>query len=68
MDQQMDWQYLTTLLLIGSACAYLAHRGWKAFGGSKGNCGGGCGCAKAPESDAAKEPVLIPPEELVLRR
>jgi hypothetical protein len=60
----MDWQLLLTCVAIAVASAYIGWRGRRTLWPKKGDCGGGCGCAK---SVRANEPKLIAREQLTLR-
>ena len=64
----MDPQLALSAIAIGGAAAYLAYRGWRTWRGLKTGCSGGCGCAKTTPANEAKEPILIPSDQLVLRR
>jgi hypothetical protein len=61
----MDWQLALTFVVIALAGGYLALRGWRTWRGTKGNCSGGCGCAK---SETKPTPTIIEAEKLVLRQ
>ena len=63
----MDPQLALSAIAVACAGVYLAYRGWRTWRGPKSGCSGGCGCAKTPANEA-KEPVLIPSDQLVLRR
>jgi hypothetical protein len=62
----MNWQLLAVVGIIIAAAGYLLRRSWLTWRGSKGGCGGGCGCAKTAETNGSA--TLIPLEQLTLRR
>ena len=64
----MDWQIVITWFAIALAGGYVLLRSFRAWRGTKGGgCGGGCGCPKTTP-EAKSQPVLIKPEQLVLRQ
>jgi hypothetical protein len=65
----MDGQLLAAAILIGVAGAYLLVRGWRTWRGLKGgDCAGGCGCAKTTPGNEKTGGVLIPSEQITLRK
>jgi hypothetical protein len=60
----MDWQTAAVVLAIILALAYVARRAARAWAGKAAGCGG-CACARPKERPAV---VLLPPEEITLRR
>jgi hypothetical protein len=66
----MDWQLATVIVLVAAALLYLCRRAWRTWGRANNGCGGGCGCAKAivPPEAGGQKALLIPPEQLTLRR
>jgi hypothetical protein len=60
----MDWQLVAVVPIVALAGGYLLRRTWRAWGGRKAGCGGGCGC-KAPAADRAV--TFIPAESVALR-
>jgi hypothetical protein len=63
----MEWQHVLTWFAVALASAYVLRRGWHALRGTKGGCGGGCGCPKS-NGETKTQPTLIAPEQLALRR
>ena len=64
----MDWQIVITWFAITLAGGYVFLRSRRAWRGTKsGGCGGACGCPKS-SAEAKTQPVLIKPEQLVLRQ
>jgi hypothetical protein len=59
-------QYLITITLVLAAVGYLGRRAWRS---TRSGCGGGgCSCSGAKASQSPAGPVLIPKEQLTLRR
>jgi FeoB-associated Cys-rich membrane protein len=63
----MDWQLLVAWIAIAIAAGFVFLRIWRTWRGTKGGCGGSCGCSKST-ADAKPQPALIKPEQLVLRQ
>ena len=64
---QMVWQLTIVGILVALAAAYVGRKTWQSLRASKAGCGGSCGCAKTIP-DAAEKPILIPPDQLTVRR
>jgi hypothetical protein len=65
----MDWQLLTVGVIVAGAVLYLARQSWRTWAGTKSGCGGcGGGCGKPSKTGQTKGPVLIPIEQLQVRR
>ncbi len=62
----MDIQWIAALSCVALASCYLAFSGFRAWKGRKSGCGGGCGCSSAAKPEA--EILLIPSDQLMLRR
>jgi hypothetical protein len=61
------WQLTIVGVLVALAALYVGWKTWQSLRASKAGCGGSCGCAKAAP-DAAEKPILIPANQLTLRR
>lgn len=64
----MDLQLTMTLVAVVLAAGYLANRAWKTWKGRKQGCSGGCHSKAESSSNLGKKTVLIPEEDLKLRR
>jgi hypothetical protein len=63
----MVWQLTIVGVLVTLAAAYVGWKTWQSLRANNAGCGGSCGCAKSVP-DAAEKPILIPPDQLTLRR
>ncbi len=64
----MEWQLAIVAMVIGAAALYLARSTWRTWRGTKGKCGGGCGCSKVPSAaPTAEQPAFIPIETVKLK-
>jgi hypothetical protein len=64
----MVWQLIIVGILVAAAGLYVVRMTWQTWHPPKGSCGGGCGCAPKTTASQESEPMLIPTEELTLRR
>lgn len=64
----MEWQLAIVAMLVGAAALYLAGSTWRTWRGTKGKCGGGCGCSRASSAASITEqPKFIPIETIKLK-
>lgn len=61
----MDWQLPIVLLIVATAAIYLTRQTWRSLSGKKG-CKSGCGCG--PKAAETGQEVLIPADQLTIRR
>jgi hypothetical protein len=64
----MIGEFLIVLLIVVGAVLYLGRTAWRTWNGTKGGCGGGCGCASKATADRGREATFIPAEQLALRQ
>jgi len=67
----MNWQLIAVIVIVAAAAVYIGRQTWRTWSTRKdSSCGGGCGCASKTQASGNTNgaPVLIPSEELVLRR
>jgi hypothetical protein len=65
----MDLQLAIVAVLVATATLYIAFAVWRTWAGDKnGKCGGGCGCASPTKKEDSASEVLIPSNQITLRR
>lgn len=63
-----DIQLIVAGFIVAVAALFLLRQWLRPWLGTKGGCGGGCGCSSAVNQSTEKSEVLIPVEELQVRK
>jgi len=62
-------QLIVVALLVAVAAVYIARKTLRTWAGSKkGGCSGGCGCARGVERSIPERDVMIPSEQIEVRK
>jgi FeoB-associated Cys-rich membrane protein len=64
----MNWQLIVVSIIVLAAGGYLVRQSWRTWSGRKAGCGSGCGCGSKAADQVNGSAVLIPSEQITLRR